>query len=192
MDVLAVKHAIIEFGITQAQIGAYAGLSAARMSRGLASELNGEAPFTPSELQLLADTILAMRSLQESIPVPIAWAQTTKVKSFVDKHRAELHDQKDPLAPPRQWYVRLNSLTWLSRMRGDEPIPTYNFQVDGAAFKDMTMADEVVRRLRAVGVQSKTDLLTADRKSTRLTRSLTEIGFEPVAIEEVIGAADGN
>jgi hypothetical protein len=67
-------------------------------------------------------------------------------------------------------------------MRGNEPVPTYNFQVDGAALEDTALAQETVRRLRAVGVQSKMELLTADRRTSTITRSLIEIGFESAAI----------
>ncbi len=182
MDVLTIKHALLEFGVTQAQLGAYAGLSAARMSRGLASELNGEAPFTGFELQLLRDTVLAMRSLQKAIPVPIAWAQTTKIKSLVDQHRAALHEDRDPTVK-RAWYVRLNSLAWLKSVRGGEPLSTYNYQVDGVAFEDTKLAEEAVRRLRAVGVQSRAELLTAERRRSSITTNLGQIGFQ---VEEAI------
>jgi hypothetical protein len=108
--------------------------------------------------------------------IPVNWSDVVGVQDVLVQTFRDRRDTEDPIVP-RCWYIKLNSLTWLNRMRGNEPIPTYNFQVDGAAFEDVKLAEEVVRRLRAVGVQSKMELLTSDRRRSTITRSIEEIGF---------------
>jgi hypothetical protein len=168
------KSAIVEFDTTQSIIGAHADLKASRVSRGLTEEI----PFDAAESQAISETIAAMRDLQASMPLPIDWSRIGKVKPSIDKRRKELRDTVNPIVK-RCWYIRLNSLTWLKSMRENEPMPTYNFQIDGAAFESTALAEEVVRRLRAIGVQSKMDLLTAERRASTITRGLEEIGFAP-------------
>lgn len=179
------KSAIVEFDVTQSQLGAYADMKNSRVSRGV----TGEVPFDAAESQAIEQTILAMRQLQSEVrpELPVNWALIHKVKPLVDQRRSQLHDISDPIVA-RCWYIRLTSLTWLRSMRENEPMTTYNFQVDGAAFQSIPLAEEAVRRLRAVGVQSRMELLTAERRASTITRSLEEIGFksEPA----VIGAAD--
>lgn len=174
------KSAIVEFDVTQSQLGAYADMKNSRVSRGS----TGEVPFDAAESKVIEETILAMRELQNEVRpegVPVNWALIHKVKPLVDQRRRELRDHADPVVR-RAWYVRLNSLTWLARMRGNEPVPTYNYQVDGACFEDVNLAEETAHRLRAIGIASKMEMLTSDRRASTITRNLIEIGFESAAI----------
>ncbi len=109
--------------------------------------------------------------------IPVNWSDVLGVQDVLVQTFRDRRDVEDPIVP-RSWFVRLNSLTWLVRMRGSEPVPTYNPTTKGVTFEDTKLAEEAVQRLRAVGVTSKMDLLTADRRLSTITRSLQEVGFE--------------
>lgn len=87
------KSAVVEFDSTQSNIGAYAGLAASRVSRGMTEEI----PFTVAEADDITETIDAMRSVQSEIGLPINWSMIGKVKPHIDQRRKALREQADPI-----------------------------------------------------------------------------------------------
>ena len=149
----------------------------------LSKFLAGRAKLSSEKEQSVQETMRAIRKLIDDFPeVPIDLNQITRVKPLVDLRRIQLRDTEDPIVT-QCYYIRLNSLTWLNRMRGNEPMPTYNYQVDGAAFESLALAEEAVRRLRIIHIASKWEKLTAERRASTIARSLEEIGFTS-AVEE--------
>jgi hypothetical protein len=131
------KVAIVEFDSTQSVIGAYAGLAAPRVSRGL----TGETPFDEKECQVLSETIDAMYALQATTPLPIDWRMIGRVRPHVESKR----EQKDPC--PNEFYIiSTSSLGYFSCVRSGEVVSVPSI-AKAAAFADITMAGTVAREL---------------------------------------------
>jgi hypothetical protein len=145
------------------------------MSQLIAGTREFESDEDAKEFFRVIDTMFHLQDIV--VPkIPINWSDVIGVQDVLVQTFRDRRNIEDPIVV-RPTYIRLNSLTWLKAMRENEPVPTYNYGVDGVAFEDVKLAEEVVRRLRGIGVASKIEPLTGDRRKSTITRSLEEIGF---------------
>jgi len=178
----SIKSAFAEFDCTMGQLGSYADIKSSRFSRGMTQEI----PFTEQENETILSVIAAMRGLQESVQpqVPINWAQIGKIKNIIDERRRRNLDELDPkIAQPV--FVRLNVLNFFKGLRSNNTvIETMNYSTEGAAFENYDLAEQAVAKLKAMGVTSTAQRLTAPRRKSTITISLEELGFqqEPAAL----------
>jgi len=165
------KSAIVEFDTTQSIIGAHAGLKASRVSRALTEEV----PFDAAEVEVISETIDAMRSLQEAMPLPVDWSRIGKLKPHIDARRKELHEQGDPIVR-RCILIRTSSTAFFKRMNGTN-IMTDPSEMTAAAFETPDLANEVIRRLKTLETNSQIEFFGASRRKSTMVHSLIEIGF---------------
>ena len=171
----SIKGAFAEFDCTAGALSSYADIKSSRFSRGMTREI----PFTTQENEAILSVIAAMRGLQQSVEpqVPVNWAQIGKIKSIIDERRRQSKDELDPKIL-RPYFVRLSVLNFFQKLRSNgTPQETMNYPTEGAAFERHELAEEVVRRLKAMNVHSKVEQLTAPRRKSGMTTSLEELGF---------------
>jgi hypothetical protein len=168
------KSAIVEFDVTQSQLGAYADMKNSRVSRGM----TGEIPFDAAESKLIDETITAMRDLQSAVrpEVPIAWAVIHKVKPLVDQRRRELREQTDPVVR-RCTLIRITFTGFFLRVRGGQVLTTPS-EMTAAAFEDHSVASEVVRELKKLGTEARIESFGAFRRESTMSRTLASVGLE--------------
>jgi hypothetical protein len=153
--------------------------------------VNGQREFdTEQDAQTIFRVLDTMAHLQETVTprVPIDWSNVLELKDTLTQTFKNRLNEEDPITT-RCCYIRLSLLKFLQRMRGDVVVDTCNYHSEGAAFTDQSLAEECVRRLHALNVSARTELLTAPRRRSSITVSLEEIGFttesavvlEPVA-----------
>jgi hypothetical protein len=142
---------------------------------------NGQREFeSEQEAQEFLRVLDTMQYLQETVTprVPIAWSDVLNVRDvLVETFKTRL-DEEDPIVP-RCWYIRLSVMNFLKSVNSNGPVTTINYGIDAAAFTDQALAEECVRRLHALNVNARTELLTAPRRKSTITVSLEEIGFAP-------------
>jgi hypothetical protein len=166
------KSGMLEFDTTQSLLGRYVGLEPSRVSRALTEEI----PFDLSESQSITETIAAMRSVQAEIPLPINWGQIGKVKPRVDTRRKELREQADPIVR-RCMLIRVSYAGFFQTVRGGQVITTPS-ETNGAAFEEPGIADEVVRALRKLGTEARTESFGAFRRRSTMSHTFVDVGLE--------------
>jgi hypothetical protein len=173
------KSAIVEFDTTQSLIGAYAGLKASRISRGLTEEV----AFDAAETKVIEETIAAMRELQSSVQpqgVPVNWSLVGRVKPLVDQRRAALRESADPVVR-MCWLIRISLTGYFLRVRDGNVITTPS-ETLGAAFEGTDTADQVVRELAKLGTKAQKESFSAFRRRSTMSHTLFDVGFETAAI----------
>ncbi len=178
------KSGMLEFNATQSLLGRYIGMEPSRISRALTEEI----PFDPAESQMIAETIDAMRSVQASMPLPINWSLIGKVKPLVDQHRKELHEQGDPIVR-RCTLIRITYTGFFLRVQSGQVLTTPS-EMNAAAFESFDLANEVVRQLKKLGTEARTESFGAFRRKSTMSHSLIEVGLEPVGIGEADHGTD--
>jgi hypothetical protein len=168
------KSAMLEFDMTQSLIGRFVGLEPSRVSRALTEEI----PFDDDEKKLIEETIAAMRLVQSEMSLPINWAQIGKCKPRVDQRRKELHETADPVVR-RCMLVRISGTGFFLRVNGTNVVTTPS-EMNAAAFENPELGSEVVRKLKKLGTESRTESFGAFRRKSTMNNSLIEVGFEPV------------
>jgi hypothetical protein len=182
MSVQKIKTALAEFDISAGQLSAYVGrYSQSRLSRAL----SGESPLPQEDMDATEQIISAMRHLSEHVQpkLPIAWGRVDVVKPILEQHEKEYRDRVDPIVN-RLVFVRLSRTNFLQGIRTNGTvIETMNYHNEGAAFEDYSLAAKAVQSLKAMGVDSKAEVLTAPRRRSTITNSLQELGFAELEAE---------
>jgi len=172
------KSAMLEFDMGQSLVGRYVGLEPSRVSRALTEEI----PFDVSESKSIEETIAAIRLVQSEIPLPINWAMIGKVKPLVDQRRKELREQADPVVRSC-FLIRITYTGFFLRVQSGQVLTTPS-EMNAAAFENFDLANEVVRQLKRLGTEARTESFGAFRRRSTMSHSLIEVGLEPVAIGE--------
>jgi len=121
----------------------------------------------------------AMKYLQETVTpkIPVDWSNVLGVKNVLIQTFEQRRNELDPMHR-RCWYVRLSLLNFFKGLRSDgSVIETINYLTEAAAFTNVEIANEIVKRLNQQNVPAKVELLTGDRRQSTITTSLEEIGF---------------
>jgi hypothetical protein len=141
---------------------------------------------SPTEAAEFFGVIETMKRLQERVipSVPINWSDR-RVKNALLQIYEQNQNELDPMHR-RCWFVRLSVHNFFQGLRPDGSIiATMNYYNDeAAAFTSYELATEVVKRLKQRGVDSRAEVLTAERRQSSITTSLEELGF-PAAVAAV-------
>ena len=175
------KSGMLEFDVTQSLLGRYIGIEPSRASRGLTEEI----PFDFSESKSIEETIAAMRLVQSEMSLPINWTQIGRCKPRVDQRRKELHEQADPFVR-RCILIRTSGTGFFLRVNSTNVVTTPS-EMNAAAFEEPGIANEAVRQLKKLGIDSRIESFGAFRRASTMSRSLVEVGFEPAAIGDTNG-----
>ncbi|SRR6266404_1612887 len=121
-----------------------------------------------------------MTHLQEIVAprLPIAWGDVLGVQDVLARTFEQRRNESDPMHR-RAWFVRLSVHDYFKGLRTDgTEIRTLNYyDGDAVAFTNYALANEVVDRLKQLGVAAKAELFTCERRESTITTSLEEIGF---------------
>lgn len=147
--------------------------------------VNGRTELDEDETKGFLCVIDAMQHLQESVvpKVPIDWSNVLELKDTLVRTFTDRLNEEDPkIVQPV--FVRLNVLNFFKGLRSNNTvIETMNYSTEGAAFENYELAEQAVAKLKAMGVTSTAQRLTAPRRKSTITISLEELGFiEPVAL----------
>ena len=128
----------------------------------------------------------SMEYLQQTVKprVPIDWSNVLELKDVLVSIHEQRKNELDPVSV-QNLYVRLSLLNFFKRVNSTGVQTTINYQIDGAAFEDLGLAQQVVQKLKEMNVASKVERLTGPRRKSSLATSLEELGF--VVQEETNG-----
>jgi hypothetical protein len=139
---------------------------------------------SPDDAQDFLRVLDGMFYLQDKTGLPINWGAVPELREPLAKAVDALHNQQDPVEV-RCLYVRLSRLNFLEGLRSNgSVIETQNYHSNGAAFIDFRLAQECVRRLQKLGVSAQIEPLTYPRRRSTITRSLEQIGFPAIELEQ--------
>jgi hypothetical protein len=167
-------------------------LTCRRMSQQYVSQIiTGTKEFdSTDDARDFLEVINTMEYLQQIVQprVPINWQNVLELKDVL----ASIHEQRkndvDPLSV-QNFYVRLTRVTFFKGIDSRGVVTTINPEKDGAAFKDLSLAQQVVQKLKQMDVTAQVERLTGPRRKSSLTTSLEELGFAPE--QEATGGSDG-
>ena len=137
------------------------------------------------------EVINTMEFLQEIVQprVPINWQNVLELKDVL----ASIHEQRkndmDPVSV-QNFYVRLTRVNFFKGIDSRGVVTTINPEKDGAAFKDLSVAQQAVAKLKEMGVTAQFEKLTGPRRRSSLVVSLQELGFKIDVEQAAIGGAD--
>jgi hypothetical protein len=152
--------------------------------------LSGAKEFdTPQEAQEFLDVIASMEYLQQTVQpkVPINWSNVLELRDVL----ASIHEQRrndlDPVSVQNP-YLRLSRLNFFKGLRSNGLLcETINPEKDGAAFKDLALAQQAVAELKKIGITAHIERLTGPRRRSTIVTSLEEVGFKIDTEKAAIG-----
>jgi hypothetical protein len=152
--------------------------------------IGGTKTFSSKEEALeFLRVVNTMHFLQENVNprVPIDWANVLSLKDVLIETFNSKLSTEDPITT-RCHFVRLSLMNFFKGLRSDgSVVTTINYQTEGAAFTDSSLAESCVNKLRDMGVTARTEILTAPRRRSTITKSLEELGFKTAAIGSMNG-----
>jgi hypothetical protein len=162
-------------------------LTSRKISQQVVSQLlTGAKEFdSPEDAREFLNVIATMEYLQQTVTpkVPINWSDILALKDVLIQVHEQRQNEQDPIVV-QSCYVRMGRLNFLKGINSAGPITTINPETQAAAFADLALAQEAIRRLKDMGHAATFERLTSPRRKSTIATSLEEIGFKNEVVEQ--------